>query len=371
MTAELANTETTFKFIDLCAGIGGLRLPFESQNSSSRSKISRLGGQCVWTSEMDEDACLVYAKNFSPDKSQQGIASYMSRINRDFTKFPAREVPDHDLLLAGFPCQPFSQAGKRKGRQDERGRVFDAIEGIIAAKQPKVVLLENVKGLRSMKNPDGTLVLNEILMAMRKPIRGDTGSRPRAIVGNGLLEYFVAQPVVLNARDFGLAQNRQRLFLLAIRKDIAEKSGIKNETDFSWPTSTVDRDDLVVSTFLDSDVPESFTISPKLWRSHKERKQRNKEAGKGFGYQAFKPTDKYVSTISARYFKDGAEALILQGRKPPRKLTPREGARLQGFPEHFILHESNMKAFRQIGNAVPVNVVSAIADKIWEKGLFN
>jgi DNA (cytosine-5)-methyltransferase 1 len=350
-----------FDFIDLCAGIGGLRIPFESRKKEN-ILWGDIPGKCVWTSEMDDDACSVYAKNFSSDnKSEKDV---FEEINRDFTIYPPEEVPDHQLLLAGFPCQPFSQAGKRRGRTDERGRVFDSIEHIIAAKKPKVVLLENVKGLRSLRNPqpDETFVLDEILLALARPRRKD-GTRPRG------LSYFVPKPVVLNARDFGLAQNRQRLFILAIRQDIADSKGLNIDGKFTWPEPTFDRNTLKISKFLDEEVDETYTISEKLWESHKRRKEKNKASGKGFGYQAFKPSDTYVSTISARYFKDGAEALILQDGMPPRKLTPREGANLQGFPVNFVLHASKMKAFKQLGNAVPVPVVSAIARNIWNLGI--
>jgi DNA (cytosine-5)-methyltransferase 1 len=365
---EESKVTQTFKIVDLCAGIGGLRLPFESRTIKKGHISIQIRSECVWTSELDRDARFVYSTNFSDDKSEKGIQDYETSINRDFTIFPPNMVPNHDLLLAGFPCQPFSQAGKRQGRLDLRGRVFDAIETIIAEKQPKVVLLENVKGLRSMRNPDGTLVLDQILEALRKP-RRLSGSRPRTINCLKLLKYTVPTPIVLNARDFGLPQNRQRLFIIAIRSDVAESAGLNEESASIWPSATHSRDHLEIARMLEDNVPDKYTISPRLWQSHQARKNKNKAAGKGFGYQAFEPTDKYVSTISARYFKDGAEALILQEGKPPRKLTPREGARLQGFPENFRLHSSDMKAFKQIGNAVPVSVVNEIAIRTFELGL--
>jgi len=365
---EKIEVTQTFKMVDLCAGIGGLRLPFESRTIKKGHFSVQVQSECVWTSELDRDARFVYSTNFSEEKSEQGVQDYETSINRDFTIFAPSLVPNHDLLLAGFPCQPFSQAGKRKGRLDVRGRVFDAIETIIAEKQPKVVLLENVKGLRSMRNADGTLVLDQIVEALRKP-RRLSGSRPRITNGRALLKYVVPVPIVLNARDYGLPQNRQRLFIMAIRSDVAKSAGLSEEPASLWPSATHNRDDLEVAQILEHNVPDKYTISPRLWQSHQARKNKNKAAGKGFGYQAFRPTDKYVSTISARYFKDGAEALILQEGKPPRKLTPREGARLQGFPENFRLHSSDMKAFKQIGNAVPVSVVNEIALRIFELGL--
>jgi DNA (cytosine-5)-methyltransferase 1 len=352
-------SETAFRFIDLCAGIGGLRIPFE-QRQVQGENWGVLPGKCVWASEIDKDAIDVYSKNFCNNVAQ--LDEFIASINRDFTTFDAKKVPDHELLLAGFPCQPFSYAGKRMGRLDERGKVFDSIEHIIAEKRPNVVLLENVKGLRSLKNPgpNGTLVLAEIMQALARPRRKD-GSRPRG------LSYFVATPKVLNARDFGLPQNRERLFIVAVRADIALKNGLQAPSDFDWPIPTnSDRGALRLGDFLDQEVPPEYTISQRLWESHKSRKARNEAAGKGFGYRAFAPSATYVSTISSRYFKDGSEALIMQESAAPRKLTPREGARLQGFPESFELHVSKMKAFKQIGNAVPVPVVAAIAKVLWD-----
>jgi DNA (cytosine-5)-methyltransferase 1 len=390
-----------FRFIDLCAGIGGLRIPFETRGAEKNSwGTYQLNGECVWVSELDEAARSVYSQNFHPDGSTPG--DYEKTIDRDFTLVDPETVPDHELLLAGFPCQPFSNAGLRLGKVDTRGQVFFAIEDIIAAKKPQVVLLENVKGLTTLKNPDGSMVLDEILQRLRFPKRKPSDhnfleeskpphysvAKPRILMvvdeiidrlrfpkrkasdhnsceEEKALEYYVPKPKILNARDFGLPQNRQRLFIVAIRSDVAARENLGPEQEFSFPEATHDRDSLRLGDFLVSDAPSEFTISKRLWEGHKARKIRNKELGKGFGYQDFDPESTYVATISSRYFKDGAEALIHQPRKTaqslPRKLMPIEAARLQGFPKNFELHSSNMKAFQQLGNAVPIPVVEEIA----------
>lgn len=395
-----------FRFVDLCAGIGGLRIPFEKRSNGWGK--NQLDGECVWSSELDEAARAVYAQNFHP--SDASPTDYEKTIDRDFTLVDPETVPDHELLLAGFPCQPFSNAGLRLGKEDTRGQVFFAIEDIIAAKRPQVVLLENVKGLTTLRNRDGTMVLDEILERLRFPKRKQTSdysnldskltraNDPRSLLNRyveniidsvkfletkGLsknpqrdskpLEYYVPKPCILNARDFGLPQNRQRLFIVAIRKDVATRENLKPEKDFTFPSATHDRDSLRLGDFLESDAPDEFTISKRLWDGHKARKIRNKELGKGFGYQDFDPESKYVATISSRYFKDGAEALIHQPRKTssstPRKLMPIEAARLQGFPPNFKLHRSNAKAFHQLGNAVPVPVVDEIALMLFKLGV--
>jgi DNA (cytosine-5)-methyltransferase 1 len=336
-----------FRFVDICAGIGGTRIPFE-ERQVNKVRWPGLPGKCVFVSEADPAARKTYAKNF---RGKTNFEEYLSTIDHDFTKLKPSDIPEHELLLAGFPCQPFSQAGKRKGFEDERGQVFQKIAEIIQTKQPRVVLLENVRGLLSLKNPiSETKVIDEIIQELEN------------------CGYFVPEPKILNARDFGLPQNRVRVFIVAIRRDIAETFDIANKADFNkyWPKTDIStRSSLRVSSVLDEKVPEKYTISPRLWKGHQDRKDRNKAQGKGFGYQLFHPSSEYVATISSRYFKDGSEALIDQGpNKNPRKLTPREGARLQGFPETFVLDTSDMQAFRQIGNAVPVNVVRALAKSL-------
>lgn len=309
----------TFNFIDLFAGIGGLRIPFD-----------QLGGNCVFTSEKDGAAREVYEANFQ----------HSHQINDDITKLDdsPEAVPEHQLLLAGFPCQPFSNAGKRLGFEDTRGTLFFSIANIVKFRQPRVVILENVRGLLS----------NDC---------GRTFKTIRGVLEN--LGYEVHHQV-LNARDFGLPQNRNRLFVVAIRRDITDSS------NYAFPLPTHDRARLRVAQILDNPVAsESLTISDRLWSGHQERKNRNRELGKGFGYQLVTPDSEYTATLSARYYKDGSEILVEQPSKNPRMLSIREAANLQGFPENFQLHASRNQAYRQLGNAVPVAVVSAIAKSVF------
>lgn len=307
-----------FKFIDLFAGIGGLRLPFDEM------------GVCVFTSEKNPSARKVYADNFS---------EHEHLIDRDVSGLVpvSRNFPDHDLLLAGFPCQPFSHAGHKKGFEDIRGTLFFSIAAIAKAKKPRVILLENVRGLKGHDNGFTFLRIKETLE--------DLG--------------YVFHWKVLNARDFGLPQNRNRIFMVCIRKDIP------GAQEYEFPEPTHDREALRVGDFLDSRVSTKYTISDRLWEGHQRRKAANVASGKGFGYQLFNRQSRYVATISARYYKDGSEALVAQKNKNPRKLTPREAGRLQGFPDSFTLPKSDVEAYKQFGNAVPINVVDAVAKTLF------
>jgi DNA (cytosine-5)-methyltransferase 1 len=282
------------------------------------------------TSEIDSKAREVYKANFDD------VNHLFNEDISQFTEENAHEVPDHDLLLGGFPCQPFSHAGQRKGFEDTRGTLFFSIAAIVAAKRPKVLLLENVRGLRSH---DAGHTLNRILDTLKH------------------LGYEVHYSI-LNARDFGLAQNRNRLFIVAIRSDL------EGAASFTFPAPTFARQDLRVKHFLDSNVDAKYTISDRLWVGHQNRKSRNRQNGKGFGYQMFDLESHYVATISARYYKDGSEVLIHQAGCNPRKITPNEARRFQGFPEGFKVHSSDSVAYKQFGNAVPVNVISAIAQSL-------
>lgn len=305
----------SFRFIDLFAGIGGLRIPFDDH------------GECVFTSELNPAARAVYSDNFGVD---------VNDIDTDITKATdplSDKFPDHDLVLAGFPCQPFSHAGLKKGFEDLRGTLFFSIAAVAAAKRPKVLLLENVRGLKSH---DGGYTFQKIQDTL-------------AELG------YVAHHAILNARDFGLPQNRNRLFIVCIRADI------ENASSYSFPMPTHQRANLRVGDFLDANVDERYTLSDRLWAGHQRRKEQNVRDGKGFGYQLFNSDSEYIATISARYFKDGSEALIEQPGGNPRKITPNEARRFQGFPESFKLAKSNTEAYRQFGNAVPVNVIQSIA----------
>lgn len=295
-----------FRFIDLFAGIGGIRIAIEE-----------LGGKCVFSSEWDKYAQETYKAN------------YQERPQGDITKIKEEEIPSFDILLGGFPCQAFSIAGKRLGFEDTRGTLFFDIVRILNYHKPRAFLLENVKGLLSHNKKETFSVIYDTLKA---------------------LGYSVDYKV-LNAKDFGLAQNRERVYIVGFLDDI----------DFEFPEALGVKTRL--GDILDDIVDDKYTISDKLWESHQLRKQRNKEKGWGFGYSIFDKDSAYTSTISARYYKDGSKILIRQEGKNPRKLTPREAGRLQGFPEGFIIPVSDTQAYKQFGNSVAVNVIREIAKK--------
>lgn len=300
-----------FSFIDLFAGIGGMRIPFDE-----------LGGRCVFTSEIDRHAKAVYEANFeSRDHVFEG----------DITQVATETIPDHDLMLGGFPCQPFSGAGHRRGFDDTRGTLFFEVARILEAKRPKAFLLENVRGLTWHD-------------------KGNTFARILEIAA----EHYHVSHSLLDAKNFGLPQTRNRVYIVGLDRQL-----FSEPFDFSdvRPRGTATS----VGSILEKDVDPSFTLSDRLWAGHQLRKQRHKELGNGFGYRMINASSNYTPTLSARYFKDGSEILVEQTGQNPRKLTPREGARLQGFPEHFKLHESKMQAFKQLGNAVPVSVIRQIA----------
>ena len=300
-----------FKFIDLFAGIGGIRLAFE-----------RAGGACVFTSEWDSFAQITYEANFG------------DKPHGDITKIDVNEIPKHDILLGGFPCQPFSNAGLKKGFEDTRGTLFFDIARIVDFRKPSLILLENVKGF----------------------LRHDKG-RTLAVVEETLdeLGYNVFHKV-LNAKDFGVPQNRERIYIVGINRKRLGNIG------FSFPAPKNKK--TKVGDILEDSVDSKYTLSNKLWQGHKRRLKEHREKGNGFGYSLFDADSPYTSTISARYYKDGSEILIEQEGGNPRKLTPREAARLQGFPENFKIPVSDTQAYKQFGNSVAVPVVTAIASEM-------
>ena len=303
-------SKKNFKFIDLFAGIGGIRIPFDELN-----------GDCVFSSEFDKYAAQTYSENFG------------HLPHGDITKIDLDEIPKHDLLLAGFPCQAFSMAGKRKGFEDTRGTLFFNIEKILEARKPKAFLLENVRGLINYDNGKTFQTIQSVLSNKKK------------------LNYNVHFKV-LNAKDYALPQNRSRIFIV----------GFKNQTDFSFPDPLNTKTKL--SSILQKRVQAKYTISDLLWDSHQKRRERNQKRGVGFGYSLVKRDTAYTRTISSRYYKDGSEILLDQPGKNPRMLTPREALRLQGFPESFVMPVSDNQAYKQVGNAVPVNVVRQIAKEM-------
>lgn len=299
------------KIVDLFAGIGGIRLGVEQAFGSI---------DCVFTSEIDKYAVTTYKANFKD-----------SHIFGDIKQIDENDIPDHDILLAGFPCQPFSQAGLKKGFTDTRGTLFFDIERILLAKQPKAFLLENVKQLKSH----------------------DKGRTFQTIIDHLNKAGYKVFYEILKARDFGLPQNRERIYIVGFLDHSIN-------FEFPKPTNLPTR----VGDILDDIVDEKYTISDKLWAGHKRRKELNKLNGKGFGYGLFNKDSKYTNTISARYYKDGSEILIEQEGKNPRKLTPREAARLQGFPEEYVIPVSDAQAYKQFGNSVAVPVIKAIATQM-------
>lgn len=300
-----------FQFIDLFAGIGGIRLAFE-----------KAGGTCVFTSEWDSFAQVTYEANFGDEP------------HGDITKIDVKEIPKHDILLGGFPCQPFSNAGLKKGFEDTRGTLFFDVARIVDFRKPSMILLENVKGF----------------------LRHDKG-RTLKVVEETLdeLGYNVFYKV-LNAKDFGVPQNRERIYIVGINRKKLGNIG------FSFPAPKNKK--TKVGDILEDSVDPKYTLSNKLWQGHKRRLKEHREKGNGFGYSLFDADSPYTSTISARYYKDGSEILIEQVGNNPRKLTPREAARLQGFPDNFIIPVSDTQAYKQFGNSVAVPVVTAIASEM-------
>ncbi|TBL52053.1 DNA (cytosine-5-)-methyltransferase [Obesumbacterium proteus] len=340
--------ECNFTFIDLFAGIGGIRLPYQQQ-----------GGHCVFSSEWDKFSQKTYLTNFG--EMPQG----------DITRIPASDIPDHDVLLGGFPCQAFSQAGLKKGFSDTRGTMFFEIQRIMTAKRPKAFMLENVKQLQGH---DKGRTLKTILDILRG---NGTYSVPDDIpisedARNALsekLNYWVDY-CVLRAGDFGAPQNRERIFIVGFDRDYYR--GVDFDSVFRWPVPPMtptrvgdileDLDRLPLS-------QDRYTISDRLWIGHQKRKLEHQKKGNGFGYSLFNKDSEYTNTISARYYKDGSEILIDQSHlgRNPRKLTPRECARLQGFPDDYIVDAvSQGQIYKQFGNSVCMNVIRAVSEQLVE-----
>lgn len=343
--------EAHFTFIDLFAGIGGIRYPFQV-----------LGGHCAFTSEWDKFAQKTYLENYGEMPSG------------DITQIRASDIPEHDILLGGFPCQAFSQAGLKQGFNDTRGTMFFEIQRILAEKKPKAFLLENVKQLRGHDKGRTLKTIMNILQGKNEydiPKDVPLSEEARHALEKKL-NYWV-DVKVLRAADFGAPQNRERVFIIGFDKD--QFTGIDFDKAFSWPTPPMTPtrlgDILQTESELETDKKEHgkdrFTISDRLWDGHKKRKSQHKNKGNGFGYSLFDKDSEYTSTISARYYKDGSEILIDQSHldKNPRKLTPRECARLQGFPENFKVDiVSQNQIYKQFGNSVCMNVIHAVAEQI-------
>lgn len=297
------------KIIDLCAGVGGVRLGFDKAFG---------GVECLLTSEIDKHAQQTYADNWG-DENIQG----------DIFAIDENKVPDHDILLAGFPCQAFSKAGLKQGMLDPRGTIIFEILRIIRAKKPSVLFFENVPQL----------------------LTHDKGNTFKTIYRLLQDEGYDIHYQVMNTKDFGLPQRRERVFIVCFRDPVF----------FSFPVPP--RTPTRVGDILEPD-NDQYTISDRAWKGFRERKERNKANGKGFGYQAVTVDSVCTGTITAQYYKDGVQCLVLQEGKNPRMLSPRECFRLQGFPDSFKMHKSKTQAYKQAGNSVSVPVIEAIAKQI-------
>jgi len=306
---------TDFKFIDLFCGIGGMRMPFE-----------KLGGRCVFSSDWDKFARQTYLANFNEEPVG------------DITKINESEIPDHDVLLAGFPCQPFSIAGISKrnslnrpvGFEDEtQGTLFFDVKRIIKAKRPKAFLLENVKNLE----------------------RHDKGKTFKTIIESlSNLGYHIFHQVI-DAKNF-VPQHRERIFIV----------GFERNVEFNFPEIPSKKPKL--SKILEKNPDKKYTLTLGVWNALKRHAARHKAAGNGFGF-GIPDTSGVSRTLSARYYKDGGEILISQGRgQRPRRLTPRECAKLMGFPGTFKIPVSDHQAYRQFGNSVVVPVVQSVAERM-------
>ncbi|MFY9075097.1 DNA cytosine methyltransferase [Malaciobacter mytili] len=311
------NKTTTYRIIDLFAGIGGIRTGFE--------KVFKEQAKFVFASEMDKFAQTAYYEN------------YKELPYGDITKINEKDIPKHDIILAGFPCQAFSIAGHKKGFEDTRGTLFFDVARIIKEHKPKVVFLENVKNFKTHDKGNTYKTVEKTLK--------DLG--------------YKVFSKVLNAKDFGLPQNRERIFIICF---------LDHSIEFEFPKPFNKKTKL--GDILDNNVDSKYTISDKLWDGHQRRKKEHKKKGNGFGYSLFNHNSEYTSTMSARYYKDGSEILIYQENKNPRKITPKEAARLQGFPESFKIVVSDTQAYKQFGNSVAVPVIKAIAINI-KKALEN
>jgi len=301
----MTSAKAKFTFIDLFAGIGGVRIPF-----------NELGGECVFSSEWDKYSQITY------------LANHGEAPLGDITRISPRDIPKHDLLLAGFPCQAFSQAGRKKGFHDTRGTLFFFVANILNYHRPSAVLLENVKRFSTH----------------------DKGNTLRVV--RGIMEDlgYTFSSQVLSAKDFGVPQNRERIYMVGLRAGRSFKFPTPRKTQTS-----------VGSVLEKGNHLRKYTLSDVLWAGHQRRKSEHLRKGNGFGFQLFNDKSPYTSTLSARYYKDGSEILIEQKGKNPRKITPREAARLMGFPEAFKIVVSDNQAYRQFGNSVCVPVIGEIA----------
>lgn len=312
-----------FTFVDLFAGIGGMRIAYE-----------RAGGRCVYSNEWNRYCQQTYYANFG------------EQPDGDITKVDADAIPDHDILVAGFPCQPFSIAGVSKkqsmglatGFADKTsGTLFFDVCRILKAKRPKAFMLENVKNLKSHDRGHTFKVIQESLEE---------------------LDYEVFYQV-LDGQNY-VPQHRERILIVGFDR---ERYG--RDVDFEFDITPVEPKP-ALKDILETDVDEKYTLSDKLWQYLQEYAAKHRAAGNGFGYGLADP-EGVTRTLSARYYKDGSEILIAQKGRNPRRLTPRECARLQGFPDSFQIPVSDTQAYKQFGNSVVLPLMSDVAQLVVRK----
>jgi DNA (cytosine-5)-methyltransferase 1 len=320
-----------FKFIDLFAGIGGFRIALQN-----------LGGKCVFTSEWDKEAQRTYKANFGEVPFGDITKSYVKNYIPD----------DFDLLCAGFPCQAFSIAGKRGGFDDTRGTLFFDVAEIIKKHNPKAIFLENVKGLRSHDK-------GQTLATILNVLRNDLG-------------YYVPEPQVINAKEFGVPQNRERIYIVGFRED----TGIK---EFEYPKST-NKKVKFADIKEEKVVPTKYYLSTQYIQTLVNHKARHEGKGNGFGYEII--SDEGIANAIVVGGMGRERNLVLDdriidftptthikgtvNREGIRKMTPREWARLQGFPDNYIIPVADASAYKQFGNSVAVPAIQATANKILE-----
>lgn len=324
-----------FRFIDLFAGIGGIRMAFEAH-----------GGRCVFTSEWNQFAQKTYLANF-PESAHT--------LEGDITKIDENDIPDHDVLLAGFPCQPFSIAGVSKknslgrahGFADEtQGTLFFDVARIIAAKRPAAFLLENVKNLVSHDKGNTFRVIKKVLEEE--------------------LGYHITCNVVDGAHF--VPQHRERILIVGFRKktdftfdDVYLPESRPTMKDILHPQDGSEEAESHYTVGPKAKVDDRYTLTPKLWAYLQAYAEKHRAAGNGFGFGLVN-RDSVARTLSARYYKDGSEILVSQGPlKRPRRLTPRECARLMGLPDDFIIPVSDTQAYKQFGNSVVMPIMREVA----------
>lgn len=296
------------KMCDLFAGIGGFRLAARNLNH-----------ECVFSSEWNKFCQQTYQANFGDIP------------HGDITQIDPASIPSFDLLTGGLPCQPFSMAGQRKGFDDARGTLFFNVATIIAYHQPKAILLENVKHLRTH----------------------DKGNTFRMIVETLNQLGYQTFHEVINAKDHGIPQSRSRLYIVGFKSDSFAP------IPFSFPRPS--KATTSIRTILESNPDQKYTMSDKLWQGCLTHRQRHRDKGNGWSFSIFNPDDAYTNTLVATSIK---ETLLYQDNQNPRRLTPREWARLQGFPDSFVIPVSDTQAYKQFGNSVAVPVIQSIMREI-------